>query len=94
MGVYWKIQYLGGGGMGFTKTQCIGGLPKKEGAWKVCRFNGGWQERGGGAFEGGWYPNAHYELTPIDKYLKFKEVNYFKFKFKMWPALLYICQFS
>ena len=69
--------------MGFTKTQYIGGLPKKEGAWKVCRFKEGWEERGGGAFEGGCYPNAHYELTSIDKYLKFKEINYFKFKFKM-----------
>ena len=29
-------------------------MPKKEGAWTVCRFKGGaWQERGGGVFEGG-----------------------------------------
>ena len=32
----------------------MGGLPK-QGAWRVCRFKGGggWQERGGGVFEGG-----------------------------------------
>ena len=35
------------------------------GAWTVCRFKGRvlWQERGGGILEGGWYPNAQYELS-------------------------------
>ena len=53
--IFWRLlkNPIFRGRMGFTKTQYIGGLPKKDGAWKVCRFNGGWQERGGGAFEGG-----------------------------------------
>ena len=38
---------------GFTKKNNIeGGLPKKMGAWTACQFKGGWQERGGGVFEG------------------------------------------
>ena len=56
MGVYWKIQLLGGGGL--RKTNIEGGLHKK-GAWTVCRFNGGaWQERGGGVFDGGLIPQC------------------------------------
>ena len=35
-------------------------LPQK-GAWTVSRFKGKLDKNnGGGAFEGGWYPNAHY----------------------------------
>ena len=34
------------------KNQYRGGLPKKRGAWTVCRFKGAWQERGIGVFEG------------------------------------------
>ena len=35
---------------------------QKQGAWIVCRFNGGLGEKEGcGVFEGGgWYPNTHY----------------------------------
>ena len=52
MGVYWKIQLLGGGRL--TKNQYREGGLHKKGAWTVCRFNGGtWQERGGGVFDGG-----------------------------------------
>ena len=37
---------------GFTKKHYIGGL--KQGAWIVCRFNGGLGEKEGcGVFEGG-----------------------------------------
>ena len=32
---------------------------------------------------GGWYSNAYYELISIDKYLKFKEIDYLSIKFKM-----------
>ena len=45
----------------------MGGLPKKgfldslqiEGGGEGCA----WQEKEGGAFEGVWYPNAHYEYA-------------------------------
>ena len=51
-------------GVGSRKTNIKGeGFPKR-GAWTVCRFRGwggAWQERGGGAFEGGIDNlNAHY----------------------------------
>ena len=59
LGVHWKIQLLGGSSW---KTDKGGGDCLKRGAWTVCKFKGGgtWQERGGGIFKGGWYPNAHY----------------------------------
>ena len=42
------------------KNQYRGGNCLKRGAWTVCRFKGG-LARKGGVFEGGWYPNVHYE---------------------------------
>ena len=40
-----------------------GGLPKKEGLGQFANLRAGWQGRGSGVLEGGWYPNAHYELS-------------------------------
>ena len=59
-GVHWKIWLLGGG---LRKTDIEGGgLPKNGGLGQFADLRGGaWQERGGGVFERGWYPNAHYE---------------------------------
>ena len=47
--------FRGGGGVGFTKKQYIGGgCLKRSEAWTVCGFKGAaWQERRGGDFEGG-----------------------------------------
>ena len=43
------------------KTNIEGGLPKKVGAWTVCRFKGGLGKKEGMVFlRGGWYPDAHY----------------------------------
>ena len=49
-------------------------LPKKGGAWAVCRFKGGtWQRRRGWCFGGGVYtPNTHYGLCVLLN-LSFKE---------------------
>ena len=48
-------------------------------AWTVFRFKGGLgKKEGGGVFEGGWFPNAHYavkkvlEFTEKWKYPKFR----------------------
>ena len=58
-GVYWKIRFLGRVN---EKPMQRGDLPKKGGAWTVHRFKGGLgKKEGGGVFEGGWYPNAHYD---------------------------------
>ena len=51
-GVHWEIRFLGGGeGRGvLMKNQYRGGNCLKEGewgAWALCRFKGGGQERGG-----------------------------------------------
>ena len=59
MGVYWKIQLLGGGSRK-TNIEWVDCL--KRGAWTVD-LREGWQERGHGVLEGGWYPDAHYELS-------------------------------
>ena len=57
----WKI-LLFGGGHEKPIYRGGGGLPKKKGGG-LGQFpdlrGGAWQERGGGVFEGGWYPNAH-----------------------------------
>ena len=53
-GVYWKIRFLGR----LTKNQYRAGDCLKTG---VCKFKGGLGKKEGGVFEGGWYPNAHYE---------------------------------
>ena len=59
MGVYWKIQFSGGGGC-HEKAIYRGELPK--GGLDSCRFKEGLGEKeGGGVFLGGWYPNAHYD---------------------------------
>ena len=48
-----SLKYLTFRGGGSRKISIEGRLPKKGGAWTVCRFKGGaWQERGGGVFEG------------------------------------------
>ena len=52
----WKILLLGGG---HEKPIYRGGLPKKRGGQFPNLRGGAWQERGGGVFEGCWYPNAH-----------------------------------
>ena len=52
----------------YWKTNISGELPKKEGAWTVCRFRGGGclAKKNGGVFEGGgWYSNADYESVTI-----------------------------
>ena len=65
LGVQWKIPLLGGE---FMKNQYReGDCLKREGAWTVCRFNGGGgglARKRGGVFEGGWDPDAHYGLVP------------------------------
>ena len=71
MGVHWKICFFGGGGVGgggVTKNQYIGENCLKWGVWTVCRFKGRLVKKEGvGVFEGGWYPNAHYEERPQKK---------------------------
>ena len=59
-GVDWKIWLLGG----FIKTNIEGGLSKKGGLGQFANLmgKGGGKKEGGGVFEGGWYPNAHFEL--------------------------------
>ena len=52
------------------KIQFLGGVHEKQykgerdclnrGLWTVCIFRGAWEERGGGVFERGRYPGAHY----------------------------------
>ena len=32
------------------------------GLGQFADLRGAWQESGGGVFEGGWYPNAHYDI--------------------------------
>ena len=62
-GVHWKIQLLGEGGSRKTNKEERIAWKRGGGAWTVCRFNGEtWQERVGGVL-GGWYHNAHYELS-------------------------------
>ena len=57
-GVHWKIRLLGGSSW---KTNIEGGgLSKKGGLGQFADLIWAWQERGGGVFEGGWYPDAHY----------------------------------
>ena len=52
LGVHWKIQLLGGGGL--EKPIYKGGLPKKGQLGQLFDLRGAWQERGGwGVFEGG-----------------------------------------
>ena len=68
LGVHWKIQFLEGG---LEKPIYSARLPKKR-EWV-------WIERGGGVFQGGWYPNAHY-----DYFVSFEviEKRFTKIKFK------------
>ena len=55
LGVHRKIWVLGGV---HEKPIYRGGLPKK-GAWTIHTFKGGgWQEIGGGVFEGGVIPQC------------------------------------
>ena len=57
-GVHRKIKFF----EGVMKNRYIGGMPKKRGAWTVCRFKG--EERGltkkegGGVFELGLIPHC------------------------------------
>ena len=62
MGVHWKIQLSEGGGVHEKPIQ-RGELPKRGGLGQFVDLRGAWQERGGGVLEGGWYPNAHYEVS-------------------------------
>ena len=69
VGVHWKIRLLGrgggwggggGGGGGAWETNIEGGLGQ------FVHLRKGLARKGsGGVFEGGWYPNAHYELLLI-----------------------------
>ena len=62
LAVHWKIWILGGGR--FTKKSILRRDCLKGGLEQFADLRGGglgWQERGGGVFEGEWYPNAHYE---------------------------------
>ena len=58
LGVHWKIQLSGEGS---RKINIYGGLPIKGRLRRFVDLRGAWQERAGGVFEGGWYPNAHYD---------------------------------
>ena len=60
--VHWKIWFLDGWRI-HEKKQYTGGNCLKGGPWTFCRFKGGLlgKKEGGGVFEGGWYPNAHYD---------------------------------
>ena len=62
MGVRWNIRLLGRRGL--EKTIYRGYLPKRgtggRGLGQFPDLRWSWQKRrGGGFFEGGWYPNAH-----------------------------------
>ena len=68
MGFTEKSDFEGGLGVN-EKPMYRGNCLKKGGggAWIVCRFKGRGEggtcrERVGGAFEVGWYPNAHYAV--------------------------------
>ena len=58
-GVHWKIRLLGGG----LEKWYVGGIAWKGVLGQFVDLRGAWQERGGGVFEGGWYPNVCYEKT-------------------------------
>ena len=60
MGVHWKIQLLGGGGV--TKNQNKGGIAKK-GAWIVCQFKGDFARKRGWCFWGGVDAPMHTMVT-------------------------------
>ena len=65
-GVHKKIQLLD---VGSRKTNIEERLPKKEGVWTICQFDGGLCKKvGGDVFEGGrlipqYTPLEHYQLT-------------------------------
>ena len=73
LGVHWKVQLLGG----FMKNQYRGwDCLKRWGLDSLSIYKGGLSKKeGGGVFEGGWYPNAHYESGA-----KFEEKLIFCFK--------------
>ena len=65
--------------MGFTERSDFYGvqggsmknqyIAQKGRLWHFVDLRGAWQERGGRWFwEGGWYPNAHYDQTELYKY--------------------------
>ena len=63
MGVRW---FLGGGGS--QKYKNIGRITLNGGGLgQFADLRGAWQKRGGGVFEGVWYPNAHshIETSPL-----------------------------
>ena len=50
MGVYWKIQFSGGSQEKQYWGDCL-----KKGAWTICRFDRGLEEKEeGGVFKRGW----------------------------------------
>ena len=70
MGVPWKMRFLGVGGSvggGHGKPIYRGNCLNKGRSSTVCRFKDKetCNKRGGSVFEtgeGGWYPNAHYNI--------------------------------
>ena len=57
-GVHWKIQLLGK----VHEKPIYRGDCLKKGLGQFVNLRGwAWQEWGSGVFEGGWYPNAHYD---------------------------------
>ena len=69
MGVHWKIQFLGWGGL--TKNQHIGGHGLKRGWGSLGHFvdlgGGLGKKERYGVFEGCWYPNACYDSNLKNK---------------------------
>ena len=62
LGVHWKILFLGRGWGGHKKPISRRNCLNTEGTWTVCKFKRGLgKKEGGGVFERGWYPNAHYD---------------------------------
>ena len=61
--VHWKIWLLGE--EVHRKPRERGGDCLKGGLGQFADLRGTWQERGGGVFEGGWHPNAYYELNNL-----------------------------
>ena len=88
MGVHWKSHFfLGGGGGWFINNQYIhiGELPKKVGAWTVCKFKRELgKNEGGGVFDRGRYPNAHYDYGRNRKTSKCSFMNHHKYLFHSW----------
>ena len=76
-GVHWKIRLLGK----ILKNQYIAGDCLRGEAWTVCWFKGGLARKRGWCFwEGGWYPNAHYDCFVLFGVIE-NRVTKIKFKY-------------